>query len=77
MTSYWPSRAARSHFATGLGVLGNTPLGEAFVASASAFVDRQQSFSVGNHLVCSVCESLDIHLVSLHFQLRISGMSWP
>ena len=66
-----------SILATGLGVLRNPPFGRSACCKPQYFHRSPTDLSVGDHLVCSAYESLKIHSVSLHFQFRISGISWP
>ena len=63
--------------APGLLGLGNSQLGKSFVAGWIAFIHRQQALVVGDQRPRGVYQLLRIHLGLLHFQLRISGMSWP
>ena len=57
--------------------LRDVPLGKSFVARPDALVDGDEPFAVGDHLLCGPFKLMHVHLVLLHFQLRISGMSWP
>ena len=55
----------------GLLGLGNPNLGKSFVAGWIAFIHRQQALAAGDQGLRGVYKVLRIHLVLLHFQLRI------
>ena len=63
--------------APGLLGLGNPQPGKSFVAGWIAFIHRQQALVAGDQRPRGVYQLLRIHLGLLHFQFRISGMSWP
>jgi len=57
--------------------LANPQPGKSFVAGWITFIHRQQAFVAGDQRPRGVYKLLRIHLGLLHFQFRISGMSWP
>jgi hypothetical protein len=57
--------------------LVNPQLGKSFVAGWVTFIYRQQALVAGNLRFRGLCKLSPIHMGSLHFQFRISGMSWP
>src|SRR5450759_843664 len=63
--------------APGLLGLGNSQPGKSFVAGWITFIHRQQALVAGDQRSRGVYKLLSIHLGLLHFQLRISGISWP
>ena len=63
--------------APALGLLRDSRAGDPPVAGWDALVHRQNSRVAGEELLSGVEQRLRHHLVWSHFQLRISGRSWP
>ncbi len=63
--------------APGLLGLRDSGFGETFVAGSIALVHGEKAFVTRNEGTSGFDKSLRIHLRSPHFQLRISGISWP
>ena len=80
--TYGLTESRRGHNQLSIGApsllgLRNTPLGESLVTGRSTFIHCQQSFIACNHRLRRVYKRLLIHLVLLHFQFLISGISSP
>ena len=63
--------------APALGVLVDSGGGEPPIAGRDALVHRQDPAVIRKQLAGGVEQRLRRHFVGSHFQLRISGMSWP
>src|SRR5579863_9904884 len=77
---YSPRRAARWQLpigAPGILGLGNPQPGKSFLGSWITFIHFQQAFVAGDQCPRGAYKLLRVHLGLLHFQFRISGMSWP